>query len=49
MTISFKEVFSLSVDQRQRESMGSFARICANVGMYAVVVGIVPHPECAEP
>jgi melibiose permease/lactose/raffinose/galactose permease len=33
---------ALSVDQRQRESMGSFARICANVGMYAVVVGIVP-------
>lgn len=33
---------ALSVDQRQRESMGSFARICANVGMYAVVVGIIP-------
>ena len=33
---------ALSVDQRQRESMGSFARICANVGMYAMVVGIVP-------
>lgn len=33
---------ALSVDQRQRESMGSFARICANVGMYAVVVGILP-------
>ena len=33
---------ALSTDQRQRESMGSFARICANVGMYAVVVGILP-------
>lgn len=33
---------ALSVDQRQRESMGSFARICANVGLYAVVVGILP-------
>ncbi len=33
---------ALSVDQRQRESMGAFARICANVGMYAVVVGILP-------
>lgn len=33
---------ALSVDQRQRESMGSFARICANVGMYVVVVGIIP-------
>ena len=33
---------ALSVDQRQREAMGSFARICANVGMYAVVVGIIP-------
>ena len=33
---------ALSVDQRQRESMGAFARICANVGLYAVVVGILP-------
>lgn len=33
---------ALSVNQRQRESMGAFARICANVGMYAVVVGILP-------
>lgn len=33
---------ALSLDQRQRESMGAFARICANVGMYAVVVGILP-------
>lgn len=33
---------ALSVDQRQRESMGAFARICANVGLFTVVVGIVP-------
>ncbi len=33
---------ALSVDQRQREDMGSFARICANIGMYAAVVGIIP-------
>ncbi len=33
---------SLTTDQRQRESIGSFARICANIGMFAVVVGIVP-------
>ncbi len=33
---------ALSTEQRQRESMGAFARICANVGMYAVVVGILP-------
>lgn len=33
---------ALSVDQREREKSGSFARICANVGMYCVVVGILP-------
>lgn len=33
---------SLSTDQRQREKLGSFARICANIGMFAVVVGIIP-------
>ena len=33
---------ALSLDPRRRESMGAFARICANVGMYAVVVGILP-------
>ncbi|MDE7261292.1 MAG: glycoside-pentoside-hexuronide (GPH):cation symporter [Oscillospiraceae bacterium] len=33
---------ALSLDPRQRESMGAFARICANVGLYAVVVGILP-------
>ena len=33
---------ALSLDPRHRESMGAFARICANVGMYIVVVGIIP-------
>ena len=33
---------ALSLDPRKRESMGAFARICANVGMYAMVVGILP-------
>jgi melibiose permease/lactose/raffinose/galactose permease len=33
---------SLSIDQKEREKTGSFARICANVGMYIVVVGILP-------
>jgi melibiose permease/lactose/raffinose/galactose permease len=33
---------SLSTDQKERERMGAFARICANVGLFAVVVGIIP-------
>ncbi len=33
---------SLSIDQKEREEIGSFARICANVGLFAVVVGILP-------
>ena len=33
---------SLTIDQKERENTGSFARICANVGMYIVVVGILP-------
>ena len=30
---------SLTLDQKQREDYGAFARICANVGMYIVMVG----------
>jgi len=30
---------SLSLDQKQREKIGAFARICANIGMYIVMVG----------
>jgi len=33
---------SLSIDQKEREKIGSFARICANIGLFAVVVGILP-------
>ena len=33
---------SLTLDQKEREKTGSFARICANVGLFAVVVGIIP-------
>lgn len=33
---------SLSTDQAQRERIGSFARICSNIGMFAVVVSIIP-------
>jgi len=33
---------SLSTDQKERERIGSFARICANIGLFAVVVGIIP-------
>lgn len=33
---------SLSLDQKQREKIGSIARICANIGLFFVVAGIVP-------
>ena len=33
---------SLSLDQKEREKIGSFARICANIGLFSVVVGILP-------
>jgi len=33
---------SLSTDQKMREKIGSFARICANIGLFVLVVGIVP-------
>ncbi|HPF87995.1 MAG TPA: glycoside-pentoside-hexuronide (GPH):cation symporter [Candidatus Limiplasma sp.] len=33
---------SLSTDQKQREKIGSFARICANIGLFTLVVGIIP-------
>ena len=33
---------SLSLDQQEREKIGSVARICANIGMFFVVAGIVP-------
>lgn len=33
---------ALSTDQKQRERNGAFARICANIGMYIVMVGWQP-------
>lgn len=33
---------TLSTDQTARERIGSFARICANIGLFSVVVGIIP-------
>ncbi|MDO5572850.1 MAG: glycoside-pentoside-hexuronide (GPH):cation symporter [bacterium] len=33
---------SLSIDQKEREKIGAFARICADVGLFFVVAGIVP-------
>ncbi|MCL2486481.1 MAG: glycoside-pentoside-hexuronide (GPH):cation symporter [Oscillospiraceae bacterium] len=33
---------ALSTDQKQREKIGAFARNCANVGLFALVVGIIP-------
>jgi len=33
---------SLSTDQKTREKIGSFARICASIGLFTVVVGVVP-------
>lgn len=33
---------ALTLDQKQRENIGSFARICANIGLFVVVVGILP-------
>jgi len=32
----------LSIDQKEREKIGALARICANIGLFFVVVGIVP-------
>ena len=33
---------ALTQDQKQRESFGAFARICANIGMYLIMVGWQP-------
>lgn len=33
---------SLSLDQKMREKIGAFARICANIGLFFVVAGIMP-------
>ncbi len=33
---------SLTIDMKQREKMGAFAKICANIGMFTIVVSILP-------
>ncbi|MCL2052068.1 MAG: glycoside-pentoside-hexuronide (GPH):cation symporter [Lachnospiraceae bacterium] len=33
---------ALSTDQKQREKIGAFARICANIGLFSIVVLIIP-------
>ncbi|NLL91062.1 MAG: MFS transporter [Ruminococcaceae bacterium] len=33
---------ALTENQKERERIGAIARICANVGLFAIVVGIVP-------
>lgn len=33
---------ALSMSQKEREKIGAFARICANIGLFSVVGGIVP-------
>jgi sugar (glycoside-pentoside-hexuronide) transporter len=33
---------SLTINQKEREKIGAFARICANIGLFTVVAGIVP-------
>ena len=36
---------ALSTSQSDREKIGSFARICASIGLFAIVVGIIPITE----
>lgn len=36
---------SLSIDMKERERIGSFAKICASIGMYIVVVAILPATQ----
>lgn len=33
---------SLTTDRRERERTGAFARICANIGLFSVVVAVIP-------
>lgn len=33
---------SLSIDQKVREKIGATARVCASIGMFLVVVGVIP-------
>lgn len=33
---------ALSIDQKVREKIGSFAKICGNIGLFTVVAGLIP-------
>jgi len=33
---------SLSMDQKEREKIGAFAKICAYIGLFTIVAGIIP-------
>lgn len=33
---------SLSIDQKVREKIGATARVCASIGMFVVVIGVIP-------
>jgi sugar (glycoside-pentoside-hexuronide) transporter len=33
---------AITLDQKQRERVGAFAKICADIGLFTVVVGILP-------
>ncbi|CAL8975874.1 Lactose permease [Tessaracoccus sp. O5.2] len=39
---------SLTQDQKEREKIGVLARICANVGLFAMVVALVPATRALE-
>lgn len=39
---------ALSQDQTERERIGAFARICATVGVFAMVIAIVPLSQALE-
>lgn len=39
---------SLTLEQKGREKIGAFARICANIGLFTVVAGIVPITKALE-
>ena len=39
---------ALSSSQKDREKIGAFARICANIGLFSLVVGIVPLTKYLE-
>lgn len=39
---------SLSLIRKERERIGAFARLCANIGMFTIVAGIIPLTSLLE-